>query len=285
MYTIAVDSTPVVVEDGLGMYAAGEGEPLLLMPYPHGFVVSPMIEGSLGVILQELGYQVISFDPPGTFNSTRRPLLTMAEMLACTEETLQHFGIQGAIDVIGHSMGGLCALGFALEHPERVRRLALFSSISGGSAIWRNGGLPLSLSWMDVDFWHSLIWGLRLMYGWGSLALHNKMLNLLYRHSYANKDLALEVEIAEADKSSPIPERDRFPREGLRIDYRERLPQVGVQTLVCVGRYDPQTPVACSEEIAAGIPNAGLVIFENSSHNLFEEEKDKFIDECKKFFQ
>lgn len=38
------------------------------------------------------------------------------------------------------------------------------------------------------------------------------------------------------------------------------------------GRHDPQTPLACSQELVAGIPNAALRIFEHSGHAPFVEE-------------
>ena len=46
--------------------------------------------------------------------------------------------------------------------------------------------------------------------------------------------------------------------------------------LVTVGRYDWVTPVSCSETIARLVPNAELVIFENSGHSPQNEERDLF---------
>ena len=267
---------PTAIQDGLALYAAGQGDPLLLMPYPHGFMVTPMVAGPLSASLQELGFRVISFDPPGMFRTTREARITMDEMLACALETLEFFDVQGAVKLLGHSMGGMCALAFTLEQPQQVESLALFSSLSGGPAITRNRGVPLSLSWTGADFWRLLTWGARLMYGGGSLALHKKMLNLLYRNSYADHHQVPQVEIHPGDSRQPAPRRDRWPAAALRIDYRARLGEVRVPTLVGVGRHDPQTPVACSEELAGGIPGARLVVFENSSHNLFEEEPGRF---------
>ncbi len=40
--------------------------------------------------------------------------------------------------------------------------------------------------------------------------------------------------------------------------------------------YDPQTPMACSEELARGIREAQLVIFERSGHYPFIEEREQF---------
>jgi proline iminopeptidase len=44
--------------------------------------------------------------------------------------------------------------------------------------------------------------------------------------------------------------------------------------LVNVGRHDSITPVEASEEMAARIPQAELVIFENSGHSPLHVQKE-----------
>jgi pimeloyl-ACP methyl ester carboxylesterase len=61
-----------------------------------------------------------------------------------------------------------------------------------------------------------------------------------------------------------------------RLDYRPRLGEIRVPTLLLVGRHDPQIPPACSEELASGIPDARLVVFEMSGHYPFIEEARAF---------
>jgi hypothetical protein len=46
---------PTTVNDGLTIYDTGQGEPLLLMPYPHGFGGVPMVEGPLAGVLPASG--------------------------------------------------------------------------------------------------------------------------------------------------------------------------------------------------------------------------------------
>jgi len=55
---------PVAVRNGLAICAAGAGEPLLLMPYPHGFGL-PFADWPLANLFQQLGRRVVTFDPPG----------------------------------------------------------------------------------------------------------------------------------------------------------------------------------------------------------------------------
>ncbi len=71
-------------------------------------------------------------------------------------------------------------------------------------------------------------------------------------------------------------------------DRRARLSEIRVPTLVLCGRHDDVTP-AVGEGLCAAIPNARLVVFEDSAHvpNLEEEERflqvvGDFLDEAER---
>ena len=78
---------PSGVLDGLAVYKVGEGEPVFLMPYPHASASEPMALSPLARQIVASGRSVISFDAPGMFSSTRKPEITMEEMLGCALET------------------------------------------------------------------------------------------------------------------------------------------------------------------------------------------------------
>ena len=267
------------LHSGLAIYSAGEGQTVLLMPYPHGFSISPIAEGTLAQTLVQSGHRVVTFDPPGAFRSTRSAQVTMSEMLDCTQETLCSIGVRGSFSIVGHSMGGLCAIAYVLAHPSCVQKLVLIGTVSGGPAITRGQGMPWGMRRTDLDFWRFVIWGLQLSSARGSLALHKKFLRLLWKHSYADKTLIPVVEIAPEDHRLPAPPRDKWPMVARRLDYSQQMKEIQVPTLVCVGRLDPQAPVRCSEELADSIPEAHLIIFERSGHYPFiEEERQRFAE-------
>lgn len=277
--------TATTMRGGLAIYTVGLGEPLLLMPYPHGFTLESTAEGPLARLLAGLGRQVITFDPPGAFRSTRPARVDMPEMLESAEETLETTAVSGAVDLVGHSMGGLAALAFTLEQPERVQRLVLVDTIAGGPAIQRGNGMPWNWRWSDPDFWRFVRWGWPLGRGKGNLATHKRLLQLIKDASYVDKSQIPRIAIEAGDNRRPAPVRDRWPTVARRLDYSRRLGQVRAPTLVGVGRFDPQAPVACSEELARGIPRARLVIFERSGHYPFVEEPRRFAGEVVSFFQ
>ena len=66
-------------------------------------------------------------------------------------------------------------------------------------------------------------------------------------------------------------------------DVRPRLGEIQVPTLVICGGNDWITPLSKSEEIAAGIPNSVLEVFEQSGHFPMVEEPEKFISVLRSF--
>lgn len=266
------------LDNGLAIYSVGQGQTALLMPYPHGFSAFPIVEGILAQTLVDAGYRVITFDPPGTFRSTRLAQVTMSEMLDCTEEALRSLNIRDPFSIVGHSMGGLCAIAYTLAHPSSVQKLVLIGTVSGGSAIARAKGMPWGMRRTDLDFWRFIFWGWQLSSTWGSLALHKKFLRLLWKHSFADKRLMPVVEIAPEDNHLPAPVRDKWPMVVRHLDYSQQVKEIQVPTLVCVGRFDPQAPVSCSEELVQSIPVAHLVVFERSGHYPFIEERQHFAE-------
>ncbi|MCB0207465.1 MAG: alpha/beta fold hydrolase, partial [Anaerolineae bacterium] len=121
---MAMQAAPeLVIHDGLAIYRLGDGEPLLLFPYPHGSTFRSMAENPLARLLAGLGRHVITCDPPSACRSTRPMRCDLAEMLDCAAEALQVHRVDPPVDVAGHSMGSLCALGLAVERPQLVRRL------------------------------------------------------------------------------------------------------------------------------------------------------------------
>lgn len=265
---------PLLVHDGLALYRIGQGEPVLLMPGPHRFQqagdgsAAPLVDG-----LVSIGRQVVTFDPPGAGHSDRPAHVSMAEMHDCADETLAVLGLEGPVDALGHSMGGLTVLGYALERPGHVRRLVLVGTGTGRRAYMRAPGALWNRT-------HPHFWGMVaraiLQSAVRTRAPEALLLNYIQRESYVDRSLADSWPIAPADWWRPRRGRTEWHRVVSDLDYGPRLAEVAAPTLVLCGRHDPQYPPNCSEELAAGIPGARLMWFERSGHYPFREEPQTF---------
>ncbi|MGB8021446.1 MAG: alpha/beta fold hydrolase [Candidatus Nanopelagicales bacterium] len=265
---------PTAVPDGLAVYVAGSGEPVLFMPGPHRFQrpglfsADELIDGLVG-----LGRQVVTFDPPSSGLSTRTARLGIAEMLQCAREALAAAGVTTPVDALGHSMGGLALLSFALDSPQLVRRLVLVGTGTGGraymdapGALWNRGhrGFPAVAAAGSL---HLLVRRL------GSERVLN---NLIVRHSFQDESLAQFSAVRIGDWFKPARGRADWHRIARRIDLGPLLGDVRAPALVVCGRHDPQFPLACSIELAEGIHGARLVVLEHSGHFPFIEEPADF---------
>lgn len=273
----------LAIQDGLAVYSVGQGTPVFRMPYPHGFTTQSSSDDALTRLLLDAGFRVITFDPPGAYRSARRARVTMAEMLFCADEALNTLNIDQPVALIGHSMGSFCALAYTLEHPERVARLVLVGALAGRPARRDYRAMPYCWRMNDLDFWRNAYWGARLMFGFGNLAVHKRLDELIHRVSYVDPRYLTPPVIELDDHRQPAPIRDRWTQAALRHDYSARLGEIRVPTLILVGRHDPQTPVPYSQDLNRGIVGSRLTIFEHSGHAPFVEESEAFTAEVKPF--
>jgi pimeloyl-ACP methyl ester carboxylesterase len=67
------------------------------------------------------------------------------------------------------------------------------------------------------------------------------------------------------------------------IDLENRLGEVTHPVLVLGGRHDGTCAVGASQDMARRLPNAELVVFEDSAHMMFAEEQDSFLAKVRQF--
>ena len=69
------------------------------------------------------------------------------------------------------------------------------------------------------------------------------------------------------------------------IAVEDRLADVTHPVLVLAGRHDRTCPVAAAEAMAAGLPDAELVVFEHSGHMAFVEENEAYLAAVRDFLE
>jgi 3-oxoadipate enol-lactonase len=173
-------------------------------------------------------------------------------------------------DVIGTSFGGMVAQHLAIDHPERVGRLVLACTSSGGA-----GGASADL--LALDGLDPLERGIR----------HLELLDTRSDPRNGVMPRGLEDFIAtrmqdagEADQTTAaLARRQLEARNG--HDTFGRLSGISAPTLVIGGRYDGLAPVANLEVLADQIPGAEIVLCDGG--HLFMLQDPTAFDTIRRF--
>jgi pimeloyl-ACP methyl ester carboxylesterase len=151
----------------------------------------------------------------------------------------------------GLSMGGYIALAMLFKAPERVARLALLDTGARADAPERAEGRRALIALAES----------------GRFSEVADRLFPVFVHRNRHGDAALRQTVRlMAEENGP----EAFVRQQKAImtrpDCRPRLGSIRCPTLVLVGDGDELTPPALSQELAAGIPGARLVVVPDCGH-------------------
>lgn len=166
---------------------------------------------------------------------------------------VEFLGIESPI-LVGLSYGSLVAQHFAVNYPDRIKRLVLISSFAHKTPFYQ----AIELSWESA---------LRLG---GYKHMLDVMLPFVLSDNYFSNPL-IPVEVLKSAKSDLVDPEALYKlmqATAQRKDYRQDLHTIQVPTLVIHGRLDLLFPVYMGEEIARNIKNAKFVVIEQAGHTL-----------------
>ncbi len=188
---------------------------------------------------------VADFSQQDTLEAMARSALPMAE---------------GPIIAIGHTMGARVAMEMVHLAPERIQKLAL---IDTGIDSRKEGEEAKRQVLVDLAFTE----------GMGALA--DRWLPPML-HADRVEDQTLLAPLKTMVMRATPEQHQRQIRALLnRPNLVPRLPGITCPTLVMVGRQDRWSPLAQHEEMAARIPNAELVVIEDSGHMTLLEQPEQ----------
>jgi poly(3-hydroxyalkanoate) depolymerase len=231
----------------------GEGKPVLLFNGigAHVEMWRPL-ERSLD------GLRVISFDAPGTGRSENRRLpFTMSSLATSVANLLDRLELD-RVDVIGYSFGGALAQQFAVQTPERVRRLVLASTLPG----W--GGVPGTLKAL-LPMISPLRYYLRPFYERTAGAVAG---------GRARSDPEY-VQRLWVDRAGHPPTWRGYTYQLWAMSAWSSLAWLGrirAPTLVVVGDDDPLVPLSNALMIASRVPDARVFVAPGEGHFLLLDE-------------
>jgi pimeloyl-ACP methyl ester carboxylesterase len=220
-------------------------------------------------------HRVYAPDWPGFGQSNAMPRnWCVEECVEFVAHLLDSLGLK-RVTLIGLSMGGAFAVGFALGWPKRVERLVLVDSVGLGGGI--PGGL-ISYFALHLPLVDELRWALLTRVR--TLARRTACAPLLDQSGTAIED-ALDEIIRLARKPGAGAafrqlQRSEYRRRGLRTNYLDRLSEIQVPTLIVQGAEDRLIPVACAKRAHYLIPRSQLEIITRCGHLPPVEQPESF---------
>lgn len=176
------------------------------------------------------------------------------------------------VELVGNSMGGYVAAEVAIQFPERVNRLVLVSAAGISSAetfrtpILTFGRVATAIAANSAVRHRQL--------AARPLTRHCSLL-LVARHPRLLKaDLAYEGFFKGAGK----PGFDAALRASLNYDFRDRLPEVKVPTLIVWGEKDSIIPVRDADEFERLIEDSRKLLMKDTGHIPMAERPETFND-------
>ncbi len=254
-------------------YQAGEqGSPVVLLH--GGGIDSAMVSWRLTLPALAESHVVYAPDLPGYGLSEWEGGAYSIQLLIQTLHGLMDaWGLPKAA-LVGLSMGGGTALGYALAHPERVSKLVLVDSygLSRNVPFQTLSYLFVKMPLVNPITW----WSLR-----QSRALTRWTLSYILKNPEAiTSELVDEVYAIVRrpgiEQAFAAFQNDEITPRGLRTSYMDRLDELSVETLIVHGDQDILVPLKDAREAAERIPNARLEVLHHAGHWSARDDPEQF---------
>ena len=243
---------------GLYHSVKGGGEPLLLVP---GFA-SGAWSWAWQVDVLATKFNVITFDPRGVGNSTLHDGtdVSIDSIADDVLDVVEAAGVESA-HILGISFGGFVAQEFAINYPERVKKLVLASTSFGGPnhvpAV-----MEIYAAFVSMENLNS-----------------PERIRKYLAESFAPETDPEIVErfclLREQNAVSPTAYAQQL-KSAMAFNTEDRVPQIRADTLVISGDHDLIVPMKNSLNLNDKLPNSHLAVMPYAGHMAFVERADEF---------
>jgi pimeloyl-ACP methyl ester carboxylesterase len=255
----------IVTTQGIVHYEAyGRGRPVVLL---HGWINSWGVwQDSMIYLAEKSNYKVYALDFWGFGESAKAktPPFKVASYVEMVDQFMESLGIQAA-PVLGHSMGGTVALRLALDHPERVTRVAVVGSPVNGNS------LNFFLKLAGIDWIAHTVWRVPTL-------LKMVILTNTLGDSKRVRDMILH----DVEKTS-LESFFRSIGDLHYTDLRQPLRRLKIPTLGVFGKRDNIVNPDQGEVLAAAVPGAQIRMMDHSRHFVMMDEPDIFHETVQAF--
>jgi pimeloyl-ACP methyl ester carboxylesterase len=252
--------------------AGGAGSPVVML-HGGGIDSASFTYGHLIGTLAE-GHRVFAPDWPG-YGHSDKPDLDYA-----TGFYVDFLGrLMDALDLeraslVGFSMGGGAALGFALRSAQRVEKLVLVDSYGLGSEVpWGRLGFLMVRAPLLDKLTYALLRRSRAMVRWS-------LYGLVHDRRTVTEEMVEEtarlLEDPKAGSAWGSFQKSEVGWGRLRTDFSDRLSTLTMPTLLVHGADDRAVPLAWARRAQEGIPDCELRVFSECGHLPPREHPEKF---------
>jgi class 3 adenylate cyclase/pimeloyl-ACP methyl ester carboxylesterase len=248
----------VTTADGVSLayYEMGEGYPVVNMPGPPFTHVQleaqmPSYSGWNQIVAENR--RLIRFDSRGTGLSDREvPSPSIEDYCADIDAIVDHLDI-GQFALIGSAAGGIIAIRYALDRPDRVTHLALWDGYPSGKAYASIPQVRAFLAMIENDYEMFSETLANVMFGWDA--------------GESARDYARFIREC-ASKEDAL----RFFDVTINVDLTPELSNVTQPTLVLQHKALPLPDIQTARLLASRIPNAHLVLLEGTWNRAGKDE-------------
>lgn len=263
------------------------GDGPLLVCHPGGPGFSSLYLQTLGGL--DKGFTLILVDPRGTGGSDRPAdshAYRIEDYVADVEAVRVELGVE-RIDLLGHSHGGVVAMAYASAHPECVRRLVLASTLARFSEE-HAAAMEAAMALRSAEPWYADARAALESEQSGDVRDDDALSALVMRELpfYFARYGTAERTYVQVLSEEPVngDALGLFNGEIMAtFDLRPELARISASTLVITGTSDFITGPLCSQETAAEITGARLVMMPAAGHFTFIEAPEAFRREVAAF--
>lgn len=194
-------------------------------------------------------------------------------------DLLDHLEIEEAF-LLGHSMGGMTCLRFAIAHPDRVRAMVFANTFAGmRREVWLNSDEETQAAVRSV-------WERRREEG------IRRVLTPEFRRKHKDKAfLYKQIRTLNEDGPNRGDSEDQIQKvRALERDLetsatKEQLARLRMPVLFIGGEHDEVMPVSLMAVAQRLLPNARMVVMAGTAHSPFFEQPETFNQIVMDFFQ
>lgn len=275
------------------LYVEERGEPSafpLLVFHGGPGLDHTMFADYLDSLTQRGSYRLVLVDERACGRSDRtvpRQTWTLGQMAQDVSDLAASLGVSEGYATLGHSYGAFLVLQHAVDHPGEPRGTIVSAGMA--SARWLQGVdrqlaafEPVELRDQVTSSWAREI---QVQTEEEVSALLDDQMPFHFREPRGAALAEYHRRTAGLARYAPDVIRHFATQAYGGIDVEDRLSEVTHPVLVLAGRHDRTCAVGASEDMAGRLPNAELVVFENSAHMMFAEEPDRYLAAVRQFLE